>query len=198
MKKSTREHSERLLKVARLEVGSFKANCYLVYDSKGNCVIVDPGDDAEFIEDKVRELNLIPKLILLTHGHSDHVSASPDIALAYKVSVYLNKKDVFLFKKAVLFPGLLRELNGGGLIETGEIRLQVVEIPGHTPGSVALRLTGTPHVFCGDLIFADGSVGRTDFGYSDKKLMEKSVRKLKSLPKKTIFHPGHGEEFKNL
>lgn len=198
MKRYTREHSEKPLKIARLEVGAFKANCYLVYDSKGNCVIIDPGDDADFIEDKVRELNLIPKVILLTHGHSDHVMAVPDIALAYTIDVYLNKKDTFLFRKAVILPKPPRELNGDEFIEAGGIRLQVVEIPGHTPGSAALRLMGTPHVFCGDIFFADGAFGTTDFGYSDRKLMEKSIRKLKRWPKKTIFHPGHGEEFENL
>lgn len=198
MKRYTREHLGKTPKIERLEVGAFKANCYLVSDSKGNCAIVDPGDDADFIEDRIRELNLNPKLILLTHGHSDHVMAAPDISLAYTVSVYLNKKDAFLFRKAVGFPGLLKELNGGEFIEAGEIRLQVVEIPGHTPGSVALRLMGTPHAFCGDIFFADGAFGRTDFGYSDRKLMEKSIRKLRKLPEKTIFHPGHGEEFENL
>ena len=198
MKRYTREHSEKLPEIVRLEVGAFKANCYLVYDSKENCVIIDPGDDADFIEEKIRELNLVPKLVLLTHGHSDHVTAAPDIALAYSVPVYLSNKDGFLFRKASGFPGKLLGLKDGELISAGEIRIKVSAIPGHTPGSVALKLEGTPYVFCGDIFFADGSLGRTDFGYSDRGLMEKSIKKLGKLPKETIFHPGHGEEFENL
>jgi len=198
LKRYTREHSEKLPEIVRLEVGAFKANCYLVYDSRGSCLIIDPGDDADFIEEKVRELNLVPKLVLLTHGHSDHVTAVYDIALAYSVPVYLNNKDIFLFRKASGFPGKLLELKEGELLSAGKMRIKVLAIPGHTPGSVALKLEGTPHVFCGDIFFADGYLGRTDFGYSDRGLMEKSIKKLGKLPKKTIFHPGHGEEFENL
>jgi glyoxylase-like metal-dependent hydrolase (beta-lactamase superfamily II) len=198
LKRYIREHSAKLPKIVRLEVGAFKANCYLVYDSEGNCAVIDPGDDADFIEEKIRELNLVPKLVLLTHGHSDHVTAAPDIALAYPVPVYLNSKDAFLFRKASRFPGKLTGLKEGELLKAGELRVKVLEIPGHTPGSVALNLMGTPHVFCGDIFFADGSLGRTDFGYSDRRLMEESIKKLGKLPKKTIFHPGHGEEFENL
>ena len=179
-------------------MGSFKANCYLVYDSKGNCVIIDPGEDADFIEEKVREFNLIPKVILLTHGHSDHISAVSDIALAYGIEVYMNTKDAFLLRRAVALPSILKGLKEAELIEAGEISIKVLEIPGHTPGSVAFKLLGTPNVFCGDIFFADGSLGRTDFGYSDSGLMEKSIKRLRKFPKKTIFYPGHGEEFANL
>lgn len=198
MKRYTHEHSAKAPKIVRLEVGSFKANCYLVYDTQGDCVIIDPGEDADFIEEKIREFNLVPKLILLTHGHSDHVSAVADIALAYGIAVHMNKKDVFLLRKAVVFAGVFKETKDGEIVNAGEIRFRILEIPGHTPGSIALQLLGTPDVFCGDIFFSDGSLGRTDFGYSDRGLMAKSIKRLKKLSKDTRFYPGHGEEFTNL
>ena len=200
MKKSIRELSEKLPKqIVRLEVGSFRANCYLLFDSKKNCVIIDAGDDAEFIEEKIRELSLVPKVVLATHGHFDHLTAASVISLAYGIPFYMSKKDEFLLKNIRgLQPAISKDLQGGDKVEAGEISLEVLEVPGHTPGSLAFRLEKEQKVFCGDLFFADGMVGRTDFNYSDKATLEKSTARLRKLSKKTVFYPGHGEEFGNM
>ncbi len=197
MKKSTHEHFEKSPEtVVRLEVGSFKTNCYLVYGSQGNCAVIDPGEDADYIEEKIRNLNLKPKLIIITHGHSDHFLGASDLALAYAIRPGVNQKDAFLLRKEPVLTGLVVWFKEGDILKAGEISLEVLELPGHTPGSAAFRLLGSRYVFCGDLFFADGSLGRTDFGYSDRKVLNKSILRLRKLPQKTIFCPGHGEEFK--
>lgn len=200
MKKSTRVPSEKQpIKLLRLEVGSFRANCYLVWDAKGNCVIIDAGEDAEFIEEKIRELRLAPKIILATHGHFDHLTAVSSLSLAYSIPLYMSNKDKFLFKNLKEPPPLIsKNQQEGDEVKVGDIFLQVLEVPGHTPGSLAYKLKNSPYVFCGDVFFADGSLGRTDFGYSDKGTLQKSILKLRRLSPKTIFCPGHAEEFANL
>lgn len=200
MKKSTREHSEKTPKqVVRLEVGSFKANCYLLFDSKKNCVIIDPGDDAEFIEDKIRDLGLTPRLILATHGHSDHISAAGTLCLAYQIPFYMNRKDEFLFKRLKgIAPKIAKDLKEGDILRAGDIIIKVLAIPGHTPGLVAFKLEDEDIAFSGDLFFGDGSTGRYDFYYADKAALIKSIAKLKKLGRATRFFPGHGEEFSLL
>ena len=200
MKKSIREPSEKLpIRLLRLEVGAFKANCYLIWDEKGNCVIIDAGEDAEFIEEKVRELRLAPKIILATHGHFDHLTAASSLSLAYSIPLYMSKKDKFLFRNLKEFPPLIsKNQKEGDEVKVGDIFLEVLEVPGHTPGSLAYKLRNTPYVFSGDVFFADGSWGRTDFGYSDKETLQKSILRLRKLSPKTIFCPGHAEEFANL
>jgi glyoxylase-like metal-dependent hydrolase (beta-lactamase superfamily II) len=90
-----------MLKVIQLQVGELKANCYLVYDLKTKeCVIIDPGDEAEFIETKILENNLKPILAISTHGHFDHTLASLELKLAYKIPFLINKKDKFLITRA--------------------------------------------------------------------------------------------------
>jgi len=81
----------------------------------------------------------------------------------------------------------------GDKIKFGKENLKVIETPGHTPGSVSFYSPG--FLFSGDLIFEEG-VGRTDFAYSSQQKLEKSIKKILKLPKKTIIYPGHGEEFK--
>ena len=162
-------------------------------------MIIDPGDDAEFIEDKIRELSLIPKMILLTHGHFDHLMAASALSLAYDIPLYMSKKDVFLLKNTKeLPPRVSKYLSAGQDLRAGRISLEVLEVPGHTPGSLAFKLKNPPYVFCGDVFFADGSLGRTDFGYSDKETLQRSIGRLRKLLPKNVFFPGHGEEFGNL
>jgi len=195
------------MKIERLVVGQLKTNCYLAYCSETQeAVIIDPGDDADFIIRKIQDLQLKPKFIIATHGHFDHVLAITELKLIFKIAFLMNKKDLFLIKRAdktaQYFTGAVdvlaippdKNLIEGEKIVFGRQKLKVIETPGHTPGSISLYAFGKPGIlFSGDTLFAQG-LGRTDFAYASSTEIEKSLKKLLALPSKTRVFPGHGPE----
>lgn len=194
-------------RVKRLLVGAMQANCYLVIDERaGTAVIIDPGDDAEYIIDTVTQLNLRPLAILATHGHFDHVMAGFAIQHTFSIPFYMHPLDQFLLdgmeENAKHFLGLPRTdpapiithgLERSMVLACGSITFHIITTPGHTPGSVSIMTKDEQNIFVGDLLFLGGSVGRTDFSYSDRAQLNHSIRKIVDLPETTIIYPGHGD-----
>lgn len=189
--------------VDKLVVGSLQTNCYLYWDEETtDLFIIDPGDDGDFIIQKILSLNLKPKLIIATHGHFDHVLAVTELKLAFNIPFLLHKDDLFLYQRASKTNTFFtktqsdpvmpvdRFIKEGDKISVGRLTLDVRETPGHTPGSISLLGKGI--VFSGDTIFARG-IGQTDYSYSSKKDLDLSIKKLLRLPPQTIIYPGHGE-----
>ena len=188
-----------------MPLGTMAANCYLVYDEEGSALIIDPGDEAEFISRVILEKGLKPLKIIATHGHFDHILAAPELKLAFGIEFLASKKDSFLILKmperarkylgeTALPLKIDSNIKAGGRLKLGKHVLEVIEAPGHTPGSISLLERKERIAFVGDLIFKDGSIGRYDFPYSDKAKLYKSVKKILDLPGKTVIYPGHGEE----
>ncbi len=194
------------MEIERLIVGQLQTNCYLAWDKEnGEGIIIDPGDDAEYILNRIKDLGIKPKVILATHGHFDHVLAVFELKMALKIPFLIHSKDLFLLKRidktADYFTGIKDGLVPSAdsfLKENEEIsfgrnfQLKVIETPGHSPGGVAFFSRGV--VFSGDTLFKQG-VGRTDFTYCSQSDLINSIKnKLFELPDKTIVYPGHGEE----
>lgn len=193
-----------MLTIRTLTVGDLESNCYLVSDSiSRDTLIIDPGDDADFITDTITNEKLKPIAIILTHGHFDHVLGCLELKLNFDIPIYLHKNDEKLYtsanqsalhwlkKKTLKVPPINRFIKEGNEIKVGEEKLIVIETPGHTPGSVCLY-DGNKYLFTGDTLFKD-AVGRTDFSYSKPLQLIKSLAKIKKLPPETIVYPGHGE-----
>lgn len=193
------------LQVLTLAVGQMQENCYLVYDEKSlEAIIIDPGDDADYIERIIEDNKCIPRSIIATHGHFDHIMAVLELKLAYNIPFLINKNDEFLVRNmassAKHFLGITTDpppdINGyiqdKEKIKLGAESLTVIAVPGHTPGSICLYSKKDNLLFTGDLLFADGGVGRTDFSYSDSKELKKSLQKIFRLPPRTRILPGHG------
>ena len=191
--------------VKKLVVGQLQTNCYLVFDEKNSeAIIIDPGDNAEYIMRILNDLDVKPTKIVATHGHFDHILAVNELKLAYKIPFLMSKKDEVLLKwmrKSCKFftgfdpgppPKIDKYLNK--LLEVGDLKFEIIETPGHSPGSISLYSNKLGVVFVGDVIFAGGGVGRTDFSYSSQKDLEESIKKLLKLPKNTIVYSGHGAE----
>lgn len=190
--------------IVTLQVGQLQTNCYLVIDKKSNkALIIDPGDDADYIERIIADRNCKPVKIIATHGHFDHILAVTELKLAYKIPFLIHKKDEFLVGRmqdsAIHFLGISVDppppIDGfitQKVITIGESKLQVIETPGHTPGSICLYSKNDNVLIVGDLIFADGGVGRTDFSYSDHEELKNSLAKIFKLPPETKILPGHG------
>jgi glyoxylase-like metal-dependent hydrolase (beta-lactamase superfamily II) len=167
-------------------------------------LIIDPGDDAEYIINRIRDLEVTPIGIIATHGHFDHIVAVNELKLAYKIPFYLHQKELETLKRfrkmtnyfAGFDPGPApipeKIIKGKEILRVGKGRLRVIETPGHTPGSISLYIKGL--VFVGDLLFSGGAVGRTDLPGGDKNKLDISIKKILKLPETTVIYPGHGKE----
>ena len=192
--------------IETIVVGQMAANCYIVVDH-GEALIIDPGDDAEYIIDKLTHLAANPTLIVATHGHFDHIMAARTLQLAYRIPFAIHPDDIFLLKQmrdsARHYlgittdppPKVAKKLKDEETLKIGSKILKVFHVPGHTPGSICLTLASEKILFVGDTIFAGGIVGRTDFSYANKKDLERSLRRILDFPSKTKLLPGHGESF---
>jgi len=197
-----------MIRIKKLCLGELATNCYLLIDEETNeCLIIDPADDANFINDQILKERLEPKAILATHGHFDHVLAVGEIQAAFQIPFLIHKKDekilknvnksasFWLKRKIITLPIKINDyLQGGSKISLGKNDLEIIHLPGHTPGSIVLFNRNEKIAFAGDLIFEHG-LGRTDFSYSSKQDLEKSLQKLKDLLAGYTLYPGHGDQF---
>lgn len=187
--------------IISLVVGELQTNCYLVIDeSTQKCLIIDPGEEGDFISQKLLDLRVRPEAILLTHGHYDHCLATLEITLNFHLPTYLHPKDLFLYHQATKSsthwsrsPEALktppsRPLSHGQVISFGDSQLQTIHTPGHTPGSVCFYDPGI--LFSGDTLFVHG-VGSTHHSYSSAPHLRQSLSLLKNLPPDTLIYPGH-------
>lgn len=180
-----------MLKIHVLPLGDYQTNCYIVHEeSSTDCLIIDPGYEPEIISSYLEEKGLTPEAILLTHCHFDHVGAVKDLAAQYDCKVFLDKKELAM--PPMLTNGPLYYTDGygdGDTLTLAGIPIQVLETPGHTPGSVCLIMEDT--LFSGDTLFA-GSCGRTDLPCGDARAMRDSLRRLAALSENYRVCPGHG------
>lgn len=155
----------------------------------------------------ISDEDVTPIKVIATHGHYDHVLAAGELKLAYQIPFLMHKADEFLLKRmrvsAAHFsqisadppPKVDEYLEEGFKIQiTNHQSLITFPTPGHTPGSISLYAKEANLVFVGDVIFAGGLVGRTDFDYSSLRDLQKSIEKLLKLPAATTVYSGHGEE----
>ena len=176
-----------------LPLGDYQTNCYLIFgENSATCAVIDPGYHAEKVLQYAVSHGKTIETILLTHGHFDHVGAVRDLAAATGCRVYLCEKELAL--PPMMTAGSLYYTDAyddGDLITTADLTLQVIETPGHTPGSVCLLCEDA--LFSGDTLFA-GSCGRTDFPGSNPGDMVRSLQRLSLLPGDFRVFPGHAEE----
>lgn len=185
------------MKLDSMAVGLIGTNCYLLWDdTAGNAAaIVDPGGNAEQILAKIKQNNLDVKLILLTHGHFDHVMGVQDLLAAYPgLPVYITEADYPEARDGGQFGYSMGEVasvrfyDEGDTVELGNLKIDVLRTPGHTPGSVTLRVEDV--LFTGDTLFR-GSCGRTDFPGGSFGDMQRSLKRLADLPGNYRVYPGH-------
>ena len=181
-------------------VGDCKTNCYIVrQEDNRECVVIDPGADADSIIAYLTENVLCCKAIFLTHGHHDHGDAATAVVEATSAPVYICRRDVrpdglsatslriYYWVPPEHLP--LCYYDDGSVLSVAGMRFTVVSTPGHTPGSVCL--TGSGVIFSGDTLFKNGC-GRSDLKGGDREMLRSSLRKLCALPGDYRVYPGHG------
>jgi len=196
------------VEVKKFVFNPFMENTYVVYDGQGDCVIIDPGcytpEEEHEILDFIREKKLQPVHVLLTHAHLDHVSGTPFFFREFGLSPLLHPADREVYEsvpsQGEIFSFPVKELPPvQDLPEEevlfGDTSLQVIHLPGHSPGGVAFFHPATRLLFSGDILF-NGSIGRTDLPGGDYDLLVNSIAEkiIKRLDPGTIVFPGHGPE----
>ncbi len=196
--------------IDKLVLGDYENNCYIVRkDEKTiNCIIIDTGLSAEPLIDFLKEKNLDPEALILTHGHGDHIAGVEPLRKNFsKIKVCIHKADAHMLTDSVSnfssFLGAKIEsspadiiFENEGQIEFAGLKFTIIHTPGHTPGGICLYNGDEKILFSGDTLFA-GSVGRTDFsGYDAQKSLKQLITGIKNkllvLPDDTKVLPGHG------
>ncbi len=187
-----------------IPVTSFQQNCSLVWDEQKNAAIIDPGGDVQKLIEKIYTHGLTLKAILLTHGHLDHVGGAIKLKEEFKVEILgshiadkfwfdnlsVQSQQFGLFEMTAFEPD--RWLEEGEIIEVGQLRFEVLHLPGHTPGHVGFIERSQRIAFTGDVLFRN-SIGRTDFPQGNhQELLNSISQKLYPLGNDWIIIPGHG------
>lgn len=194
------------MKIDTLTIGDFLTNCYILRGSLSSkdCLVIDPGLQAEPVIDLLQASHLQPVAVILTHGHIDHIAGVhlikenwPDIKICIHSIDAPMLKDDFANLSEMADARFETDaadclLEHGQLLDFAGIKLLVLHTPGHTPGGICLYSQQDKIIFVGDTLFAD-SVGRTDFpGGSTNDLLKSINEKLLTLPDETEVFPGHG------
>lgn len=158
------------MEIKNVIVGALETNCYIIVNDQKECLIIDPGDEADLIKKVIGENTV--KGILITHHHFDHVGALEELKTFYQVTVfdYHNLKE--------------------GMNRIGNFTFEMIQTPGHKEDSISF-LFEENKMFVGDFIFK-GSIGRTDLPGGNFEVMKQSIEKIKKYPEKIKLYPGHG------
>lgn len=195
------------MKIEHYVVGVVGTNCYfIVNEQTKECLIIDPGDNADALAQKIEAGGYVPQAILLTHGHFDHIMGVEGLRGRYDLAVYVHEADAEMLERPDLNCGMMigtsvsvkadKILRDGDKLALAGMNIEVLHTPGHTPGGVCYYFPKEEVVFSGDTLFCE-SVGRTDLPGGDMSALVRSVReKVLKLPDLTIVYPGHGEPTK--
>lgn len=185
------------MNISKIKTGIVETNTYFIDNENGECIIIDPGDDAKGVFNHLEEYNLKCKYILITHAHFDHCNSA--LALQqFGAKIYMHKKDYALVKTddnlASKFGISFNKFKPDAFVKDEQtldligLHVRVLHTPGHTAGSCCYIVDNV--MFSGDTMMRL-SRGRTDFPSGSERAMEKSLARLASLDKNYTIFPGH-------
>jgi len=183
----------------------YDSNVYLLETEKPILIDTGTGIHNNDTIEKLKHYRVIEKLekIILTHNHADHSGGAAGLSKELGVDVYAHEQDskalldgdgamtgalMFGFSQEKLD---IKLIGDGDTIDCGDTELSVIHTPGHSPGSISLYDSVSKTLFCGDVVFMDGGVGRWDLPGGNYKTLVQSVEKILELDIDN-FYPGHG------
>ena len=198
-----------MLKIKSFTFNPYQENTYLIFDDSKEAVVIDPGNyeayENELISKFIDENKLQLKKIILTHCHIDHCLGNKYLNEKYGAELLIPFDERDLYKNVENIATLFGFANYSHLdeneylkekdkIEFGNIKLDVLFLPGHSPGHLAFYFKNDNLCFSGDVLFYN-SIGRTDLPGGDHDTLINSIKnKLFLLNPNTIIYPGHGQK----
>lgn len=198
-----------MIQIEKFTFNPVQENTYILYDETGECIIIDAGcyfeNEQKELDDFISEKNLKPVKLVNTHCHFDHILGVTYCRTKYNIPFFASEKDVFLIERAVaqgdMFGVPLESIEGpdefideGDKISFGDSELELLSVPGHSPGSLVIHEPQQKFIIAGDVLFY-GSIGRTDLPQgSYDQLVHNIKTKLLILPEETMVYSGHGPE----
>ena len=198
-----------MLKIRQFTFNPVQENTYVIFNNKGACVIIDPGC---YFENEYKELTdfidtnkLLPKCLLNTHCHLDHIFGNRFVAEQYQLKLQMHPKEKKLFDYAPTsgemwglpfknYEGEIIYINEGNKIVMDDDELDIFFTPGHSPGSISFYNKEAKFVVSGDVLFRSG-IGRTDLPGGDFDKLVSSIRtKIFTLPEDVVVYSGHGPD----
>lgn len=194
------------MRIEKVVVGAVQTNCYILFcedgEHRGEAVVTDPGAYESRIMEKLDSLGLTCSVILLTHGHFDHITAVAPLKDRYGAQVFAGRDEAELLSNSEMNVSAKihrpveisadRYLSDGEVFEAAGLKIRTIFTPGHTKGSVCYLLNEKV-LLSGDTLFYRG-YGRTDLPTGDETALFSSLtNKLMQLPGDTRVFPGHGE-----
>ena len=197
------------MEIQAFQFSPFAENTFLLYDSTGEAVIIDPGcyfpEEKKKLSDFITDNNLTLTKVLYTHCHLDHAFGANYIFNTYKGTDFIGNEAEKIFidsakAHAMSFglhmeqpPKLTKFISDGDSISFGKTELLVIGIPGHSPGGLCFYNKEQGDLFPGDILF-HGSIGRSDLpGGNQTQLVDGIKKKLLCLPENVVVYPGHGD-----
>ena len=199
--------TDNMLHIEQLVFNSFQVNTYLVWDDKGQCLVVDPAfhsvEETEAFDRMISERNLTLAGQINTHCHVDHLLGVRHLEQHYGCKLSAHEEEARNLKNAHLMGEIFglkleplekidRMIRDQETLPIGSDALHALHVPGHSPGSLAYYSKEGGFVITGDALF-QGSIGRTDLPGGDYDQLIESIRsRLLTLPPQTVVYPGHG------
>ena len=196
-----------MVRIKTFIFNAFEENTYLLIDESGSAVIADPGcygvEEQEMLKDYIKDQGIQIVALVNTHAHIDHVLGNAFIKENFNVPLFLHKGDLPVLHANPAIAGTYgfpdykminpdRFLADGDKINFGDSVLEVLHVPGHSPGHVAFYDAQNGYVLAGDVLFS-GSIGRTDLPGGDYDTLIDSIhRRLFILGDDVSVYPGHG------
>lgn len=191
----------------QIPLGPLQTNCYVFWNDEKDCLIFDPGGNADTLIRLLEIEGLTPVAILLTHAHFDHIGAVDDVRDRFGIPVYVHEKEaqwlidpslngsvLFMMEDKISARAADYILTDEQSLVIGSFHLNLFHTPGHSPGSISYYMRDAQIVVAGDTLFM-GSIGRSDLPGGDPQQLLASIHDhLLTLPEETIVLPGHGPE----
>lgn len=198
-----------MLKIKSFVFSPIQENTYLLYNEFNDCIIIDPGcyfpEENDELKGFITQGGLIPRMLLNTHCHLDHVFGNKFVAETWALTLHLHEMEKKMLEYAPAsgliynmpfdnYAGDFIYLKEGEMIKLGEDELSVIEAPGHSPGHICFYSAKQHFIISGDVLF-NRSIGRTDLPGGSHETLIKNIReKLFVLPDETVVYSGHGPE----
>jgi hydroxyacylglutathione hydrolase len=196
-----------MIVIEKFIFNDFQVNTFILWDETRDCLIIDPGcfilEEKNDLMEYLSKNKLKPVKIINTHCHVDHVLGNAFIFKNFNIPTAAHKDEQYLLDGVVEYgqmfgfmvdkpPDITEYLEDNSMVKFGKSELNILHVPGHSRGSIALYSPDQNFIIAGDVLFY-GGIGRTDLPGGNYKTLINSIKtKILTLPGDVIVHPGHG------